>query len=91
MTDKLRQGDRVRCEYGRTGVLNGVFAEAVAWVCWDNDLPGYESIENLSKVLRAAERQTASKPARQPSKEYIEERACFPRSRWPRVQVPSVA
>jgi hypothetical protein len=54
MTDKLRQGDRVRCEYGRTGVLNGVFAEVVAWVSWDDDRLGYESIENLSKVLRAA-------------------------------------
>jgi hypothetical protein len=91
MTDKLRQGDRVRCEYGRTGVLNGVFAEVVAWVSWDDDRPGYESIENLSKVLRAAERQTASKLARQPSKDDVEERTCYPRSQWPRAQVPLAA
>ena len=31
MTDKLRQGDRVRSEDGRTGVLNGIFAEVAAW------------------------------------------------------------
>ena len=45
MADALRPADRVRREDGRTGVLNGVFAEAVAWVSWDDDRPGYESIE----------------------------------------------
>ena len=91
MTDKLRQGDRVRREDGRTGVLNGIFAEVVAWVSWDSDRPGYENIEKLSKVVHAAKRQTSSKPARQPSKEDAEERTCYPRSQWPRAQVPLAA
>ena len=47
MADNLRPADRVRREDGRTGVLNGVFAEAVAWVSWDDDRPGYESIASL--------------------------------------------
>lgn len=91
MTDKLWQGDRVRSEDGRIGVLSGIFAEGVAWVSWDNDRPGYESIQTLSKVVHAAKRGTASKPARQPSKEDAEERTCYPRSQWPRSQVPLAA
>ena len=51
MADTLRPADRVCREDGRIGVLDGVFAEAVAWVSWDDDRPGYESIENLSKSL----------------------------------------
>ena len=46
MNDKLRQGDRVRSEDGRTGIVNEIFAEMVAWVSWDDDRPGYEDIQN---------------------------------------------
>ena len=45
-------------------MLNGVFAEAVAWVSWDDDRPGYESISSLSKVERAAEREVPSQSLR---------------------------
>ena len=91
MADALRPADRVRREDGRTGVLNDVFAEAVAWVSWDDDRPGYESIENLSKVERAAKREIPLKPARLPSKEDVDDRAHHPRSQWPRAQVPLAA
>ena len=91
MTDKLRQGDRVRSEDGRTGILNGIFAEVVAWVFWDHDQPGYENIEKLSKVARATERQTPSKPASQPSKKGLKKRAGYPRSEWPRARMPIYA
>ena len=54
MADNLRPADRVRPRRWRTDVLNGVFAEAVAWVSWDDDRPGYESISSLTKVVPAA-------------------------------------
>ena len=91
MTDKLRQGDRVRAEDGRTGVLKGIFAEVVAWVSWDNHRPGYENVEKLSKVVRAAKRELPSKPPRQPIKEDTEDRTRYPRSQFPRAQVPLAA
>jgi hypothetical protein len=91
MTDKLRPGDSVRCEAGRTGVLNGIFAEVVAWVSWDDNRPGYESIENLSKVVRAATREIPSKPARRPGNEDVEDRTRYPRSQWPRAHEPIAA
>ena len=73
MTDKLRQGDRVRHDDGRAGVLDGIFAGAVAYVRWDNDRPAYESIQKLSKVARAAKHDIATKRERPPSKEEAEE------------------
>jgi len=75
----------------RTDVLNGVFAEAVAWVSWDDDRPGYESISSLTKVVPAAGREALAKPSRKPSTDDVEERTYYPRSQWPRAQVPMVA
>jgi len=83
MADDLRPADRVRREDGRTGVLIGVFAEAVAWVSWDDHRPGYESITSLTKVVRAVGREALAKLSRKPHQ--------LPRSRPPRAQAPMAA
>jgi hypothetical protein len=47
----LRVGDRVRHRNGRHGGLDGIFADTVALVFWeDQGPPSYESLDDLSKL-----------------------------------------
>ena len=85
----LRRGDRVRHRDGHYGTLDGVFADTVAFVYWeDQRLPSYERITHLSKAKTvAAERRAPSKQGRKMDREAEEEGSPrFPRSKWPRTR-----
>lgn len=50
MDNSLRSGDRVRHKDGREGIFGRAYAEVVAFVCWDQGPPGYETIACVSKL-----------------------------------------
>ena len=92
MADNLRPLIPCGREDRRTDVLNGVFAEAVAWVSWDDDWPGYESISSLTKAATGARaRRPLTRLPRKPSTDDVEERTYYPLSQRRRAQVPLVA
>jgi hypothetical protein len=53
MDNSLRSGDRVRHKDGREGIFDRAYAEVVAFVCWDQGPPGYETIAYVSKLKAA--------------------------------------
>ena len=60
----LHLGDRVRSKDGREGVIDGVYADGVALVGWDQGPPSYEALAGLSKAPPLKpERPSRTKPA----------------------------
>jgi hypothetical protein len=68
MNRALHPGDCVRHDDGREGIIDGIYAEAVALVRWDEPAVSYESTERLSKVKSERADPTCASPVRKTAK-----------------------
>jgi hypothetical protein len=72
MINALHPGDCVRHDDGREGIIDGIYAEAVALVRWDEQTVSYESTERLSKVKSERADATCASSVRKTAKQNVQ-------------------
>ena len=72
MNSALHPGDCVRHDDGREGIIDGIYAEAVALVRWDEQTASYELTERLSKVTSERADETCASSVRKAAKQNVQ-------------------